>query len=129
VKGCQLPKATIGQLLDHDDGIGNQQSSSAEVVQPHDWMQARDVRNPTDDIDQVGTPPAQLLREVLVVGWRGTGPADSIHGAVGFVARLNNLTSEETVLAVLDRDAQDVPVFKNGLKLKEHGATVSSQTP
>jgi hypothetical protein len=57
VKGCQFPEGAAYQLLEDDKRISNQQGARAQIVQPYDRMQAHDVREAADDVDEIRTSP------------------------------------------------------------------------
>src|SRR6266536_2526862 len=90
-------------------------------------MQPPRVRDAAEEVDEIGAPPAQLLREVFRDRVRGDGVADRIQRRPRTIPVLHDLAREEAVLAVLDRDAQDTAVLEDELELYQHRSAIGGE--
>ena len=91
-----------------------------EVVDREQRVQAPDVAQAADVVDDVRAAPAQLLREVRAQRRRDERPAVRGDGQRRQVAGLDDLAGEEAILAVLDRDAEHRARLEHRLELDEH---------
>ena len=128
VEGDHVPEGSGDQVVQDHHRIGDDQREHRQVVQAHHRVQPPRVGQSAQEVDQVGTAPAQLLGEVAGQRVRRDGGAEGVQREDGLVAGLDDLPGEEAVLAVLDRDPGDVAVLQHVMQLEQDLAAVRGET-
>ncbi len=128
VKRRELEELAVHHVVDDHERVHEHEQQHRQVLQAQQRMQLPRVAEADHEVGDVRALPAQLLVEITAQVRRGLREAERVHRQARLVAALDDLMGEEAVLAVLDRDAEDVAVLEHRLELEQHLAAIRGQT-